>query len=150
TGNAETPGTYEVIFMAEDSAGNQTFKTVTVTIILAPPGFYLVDGSSIRLLPGANLTIDQILALLEVTEGLAEDLTTNYQMGVPGVYNLSLNCDNSLYQLTITVLGVDDPVLPPPPLVQDPISYPTIIGGVAIAVLGIVAIVYFVKRKKSA
>src|SRR5690606_8271658 len=26
TGNAETPGTYEVIFMAEDSAGNQTFK----------------------------------------------------------------------------------------------------------------------------
>src|SRR5690606_8377067 len=78
TGNAETPGTYEVIFMAEDSAGNQTFKTVTVTIISAPPGFYLVDGASIRLLPGANLTIDQILALLEVTEGLAEDLTTNY------------------------------------------------------------------------
>ena len=113
TGNAGTPGSYTVIFMAKDTANNQTFHEVTVTVISAPPGIFVLDGSTVRLLPGANLTIEQILSVLGVTEGYS-NLSTNYNAEVPGTYTLSFTIGNQPFNVGITVLGVNDPIIPTP------------------------------------
>lgn len=113
TGNATIPGTYDVVFRAEDSSGNQTFHTVTVSIVSAPPKFYLVDGSSIRLLPGANLTIEQIIQLLGFTEEYSL-LSTNYDMNTTGHYTMTLSVDGQILTFNIFVLEDGDPALPVP------------------------------------
>lgn len=118
TGNATIPGTYDVVFRAEDAAGNQTFHTVTVSIVSAPPKFYLVDGSSIRLLPGANLTIEQIIQLLGFTEEYSL-LSTNYDMNTTGHYTMTLSVDGQILTFNIFVLGDGDPALPVPVIPSD-------------------------------
>ena len=47
TGKANTVGVYEVVFRAVDAAGNQTFHTVTVTIVASPPGFFILNSNSV-------------------------------------------------------------------------------------------------------
>jgi hypothetical protein len=118
TGNATIPGTYDVVFRAEDSSGNQTFHTVTVSIVSAPPKFYLIDGSSIRLLPGANLTIEQIIQLLGFTEEYSL-LSTNYDMNTSGHYTMTLSVDGQILTFNIFVLSDGDPALPVPVIPSD-------------------------------
>lgn len=147
TGNNTQPGTYEVIFKAVDSQGNASFHTVTVTIVSQPPKFYIIDGSSIRLLPGANLTIEQILALLGVTDPI--NLTSNYNAEVPGTYQLSFTVGNEDYNLNIIVLGANQPGIPPA-LVGDnnfKIDW-KIVGWVVLGLVAVVGVAYILKKKK--
>ncbi|MBN3490172.1 hypothetical protein JV173_01465 [Acholeplasma equirhinis] len=147
TGNETTPGEYTVIFKAEDSAGNQTFHEVEVTIVSSPPGFFVVDGASVRLLPGATLTIEQILAVLEITDDY-ENVSTNYQAGVPGVYTLSLNHMGIPKTYSITVLGVNDPQLPIPVIPEEPASNDTWVYLLVTTFVVLTLAVYFVTKKK--
>lgn len=148
TGNETVPGTYTVIFKAQDSVGNQTFHTVTARIVSNPPGFYVIDGTSVRLLPGSNLTVEQILSILGVTEGYS-DLSTNYDANKPGTYALSFRHDGTLYNLSVTVLGQGEPGLPPPLVVAEPINNAVIITIVTTVLLGLTAVAYIIiKRKK--
>jgi hypothetical protein len=149
TGNNQIPGTYTVVFKATDSAGNQTFKTVTVTINSAPPGMYLIDGSTVRLLPGATLTIEQILDVLGVTEGYTE-LSTNYNPDLPGVYQLSFTYNDETFNINITVLGEGENPLPAPPIPELPNNTSSIIWitvGVILVTLSIGGIILLRKKK---
>nr|NP_955553.1 envelope protein [Plasmavirus L2] len=150
TGKANTVGVYEVVFRAVDAAGNQTFHTVTVSIVASPPGFYILNSNSVRLLPGANLTIEQILNILNASD--AENISTNYTVSVPGTYNLSFTLYGESHQVSITVLGQNDSIIPTPviPGESNPgfnITYALIIGLSAIALLATTVTILNKKRK---
>src|SRR5690554_3026551 len=144
TGNANTPGTYNVIFVAEDLSGNQTFYTVQVTVVSEPPGFYVLNKNSVRLLPGANLTLEQILMILGASE--ATDISTDYNSTTPGVYSLSYTLDDEEHLITLTVLGVDDPIIPAPVIPGEnninPIFY-------LLGVVALLSVVVIVIKKRS-
>lgn len=145
TGNATNPGVYEVIFMAVDLAGNQTFHTVTVTIVTSPPGFYILNSNSVRLLPGATLSIEQILNLLGAAE--AQNISTNYNAAVAGVYNLSYTLNDVNYSIKVTVLGDDEPGIPMPELPEEPtidLTYLYVIVGI----VGVLSLGYLYFKKK--
>jgi hypothetical protein len=144
-GNSSTPGTYEVVYMAVDAAGNQTFYTVTATIVTSPPGFYLLNSNSIRLLPGATLTIQQILDILGASG--ATNVSTNYDANTPGVYNLSFTLGDEDYEISVTVLGVNDPILPEPVIPSDSTNFNSILIVLG-AVAGLGLLVLFIKKKK--
>lgn len=116
-GNQNTPGTYQVVFRAEDLTGNHTLHTVEVTIVSSPPGFYILNSNSVRLLPGADLTIEQILTLLGVPG--ATEISTNYDASKPGTYNLSFTFGGEVHTLSITVLGQNDAPIPTPTVPDD-------------------------------
>lgn len=141
---SNTPGTYTVTYMAEDSAGNQTYHTVTVTITSQPPGFYIIDNLSVRLLPGANLTIEQILNVLNAQD--AQNISTDYKVNVPGTYNLSFTINGEAHTVSITVLGQNESPLPEPILPNENYDFNwlfTLIGGMSLIGLG-----YFIYKKR--
>lgn len=142
---SNTPGTYTVTYMAEDSAGNQTYHTVTVTITSQPPGFYIIDNLSVRLLPGANLTIEQILNVLNAQD--AQNISTDYKVNLPGTYNLSFTINGEAHTVSITVLGQNESPLPEPILPEEDYNFNwilTLLGGLSLIGLGYI---FYKKRK---
>lgn len=148
TGNSNTPGVYQVTFRAHDSSGNQSFLTVNVIIKSAPPGFFFVNGKSIRLLPGANLTLEQIMSILDLNVSNVQYLSTNYDPEVPGTYQLSFSYLDEDFEFEIIVLGVNDPIIPVPDIPNTKDSFNWIyysLGGLIL--LSLIGIIIY-RRKK--
>lgn len=141
------PGTYTVVLLAEDSSGNVMDFTILITLIDEPLGFYLVDDE-LRILPGAELTLEVVKEILEIPE--ETEVSTNYDPETNGLYNLTYEDGEETIEYKIRVLGQSDPILPIPVIPGNPspefdLSQYTlwIILGVAAVVIGFVLI----KRK---
>ncbi|MEM0173266.1 MAG: hypothetical protein QXI16_02025 [Sulfolobaceae archaeon] len=150
TGKSNTVGVYEVVFRAVDAAGNQTFHTVTVTIVASPPGFFILNSNSVRLLPGANLTIEQILNILNAQD--AQNISTNYNASVAGTYNLSFTLNGESHTISITVLGQNESIIPAPVIPGDTnngfgLTY-TILLALSVVAVGIVGYTVLKKKRK--
>src|SRR5690554_5443943 len=144
-GNQNTPGTYQVVFRAEDLTGNHTLHTVEVTIVSSPPGFYILNSNSVRLLPGADLTIEQILTLLGVSG--ATEISTNYDASKPGTYNLSFTFGGEVHTLSITVLGQNDAPIPTPTVPDDQQTNTRLIIIILVTAFAVSLIGYTLVRK---
>lgn len=150
TGKSNTVGVYEVVFRAVDAAGNQTFHTVIVTIVASPPGFFILNSNSVRLLPGANLTIEQILNILNAQD--AQNISTNYNASVAGTYNLSFTLNGESHTISITVLGQNESIIPAPVIPGDTnngfgLTY-TILLALSVVAVGIVGYTVLKKKRK--
>lgn len=144
-GNQNTPGTYQVVFRAEDLTGNHTLHTVEITIVSSPPGFYILNSTSVRLLPGADLTIEQILTLLGASG--ATEISTNYDASKPGTYNLSFTFGGEVHTLSITVLGQNDSPIPTPTVPDDQQTNTRLIIIILVTAFAVSLIGYTLVRK---
>lgn len=134
TGNGNKAGQYTVVFEVSDSKGNKAQHTVTVVVQdNIPPIWYIQDGMSVKIVPPAKLTRDQIIDLLVATGQLNLTATTNVNFVLdeytgnettPGVYLMTLSYrdtagNEGIQPLTITVLESDEESIIVDPTVKD-------------------------------
>lgn len=134
TGNGNKAGQYTVVFEVSDSKGNKAQHTVTVVVQdNIPPIWYIQDGMSVKIVPPAKLTRDQIIDLLVATGQLNLTATTNVNFVLdeytgnettPGVYLMTLSYrdtagNEGIQPLTITVLESDEESIIVEPTVKD-------------------------------
>lgn len=157
TGNETTPGTYEVIIEAQDSAGNIVQRILGIGVFSGVAGWWLPDDGPIIIPNGAELSFEQFKAVLISVGFIAPDvevtlLSSNYfgNEGTPGTYTLNLSVGGVPTQFNVLVLNQNDPWFPPmPPLVSQP-NFDWawwIVGAFAFAAVIGGAIFYFKKRK---
>lgn len=104
TGNGNKVGTYEIRLSAKDNAGNIGYWTITVKVIDDQgANWWITNGVTVNLTPGATLTRTQIVELLAKTGQVTanKDAIVTYDVdtysdniGTPGLYTLGFAVKN--------------------------------------------------------
>lgn len=172
TGNGNKVGNYTITFRVADSKGNETTHVVTVTVIdNIPPIWYIQDGVSIKIVPPATITRQQIIDILvatgqlNITSTMEINFTHDTYTGnenTPGVYMMTLaykdtSGNEGVHTLSVTVLEDEneDPitVTPKPSFFESVgewigqnVLATTIIAGLLL--IGVLYLVFKPKKKK--
>lgn len=172
TGNGHRVGNYTITFRVADSKGNATTHVVTMTVVdNIPPIWYIQDGVSIKIVPPATITRQQIVDILVATGQL--NITSTMQVNfthdnytgnemTPGVYMMTLayqdtSGNEGVHTLSVTVLEDEneDPItVTPKPSFFDSIGawiaqnvlVTTIFAGLLL--IGVLFLVFKPKKKK--
>lgn len=167
TGNGTKVGSYTITFRAIDSKGNAATRVVTVLVQdNLPPVWYIQDGVSLKLVPPATLTRQQIVDLLVATNQL--NITSTMQVNFthdtytgnesePGVYMMTLaysdaSGNEGTHTLSLTVLSDsdDDPITvnPKPGVINSITNWiqenPT--TSIIFAVVGLLGLVLIIRK----
>lgn len=104
TGNGNKVGSYEIKLSAKDNAGNIGYWTITVKVIDDQgANWWITNGVTVNLTPGATLTRTQIVELLAKTGQVAANKeavvtydvdTYTENIGTPGLYTLGFTVKN--------------------------------------------------------
>lgn len=96
----QTPGTYEMVFKATDTSGNETSQTVSIQVVDAIGPVVYFDASIIQTYSNSVMSLPDFTALLVKANELDPNsdyrVTVNYDSYTrnaknPGVYHVSLN-----------------------------------------------------------
>lgn len=130
-GNADDPGTYNVVLRIEDAAGNVTLKELTVQVDASVPVYLVVDNTKIVIDSEVLFETQDFIDLLIYIEDIPEKVyvptidqdTYTADATVPGTYDydLTLNsADGNEYIRTIDVEVADDTVVAGPGIIVIP------------------------------
>ncbi|MCU0104721.1 DUF5011 domain-containing protein [Acholeplasma vituli] len=123
TGNGHKVGSYTIIFEVADSKGNTATHTVTVNVSdKLGAVWYIQDGVSIKLVPPATLTRQQMIDLLIATGQINITSQTSFNFvhdeytgneETPGVYAMSLMLrdtagNEDVHSFALVVLEADE------------------------------------------
>lgn len=168
TGNGNKVGTYEIRLSAKDNAGNIGYWTITVKVIDDQgANWWITNGVTVNLTPGATLTRTQIVELLAKTGQVAanKDAIVTYDVdtysdniGTPGLYTLGFTVKNmngvsNSYTYGINVMdesNTDDENLDieeDKTILEQAIKWITV-GGIIIAITYGGYVVFFKNKKK--
>lgn len=123
TGNGHKVGSYTIVFEVADSKGNKSTHTVTVNVSdKLGAVWYIQDGVSIKLVPPATLTRQQMIDLLIATGQINITSQTSFNFvydeytgneKTPGVYAMSLMLrdtagNENVHSFALVVLEADE------------------------------------------
>lgn len=125
TGRGNLVGSYDIQFSVTDAAGNIAYHTVTINVVDdIPPVFYVKDGYFISVSSAVDLTISDVIDILEITGQITVDGTGGITVttlldeytgneNTAGIYAMSFNVtavngEESVYSVAIEVLNDED------------------------------------------
>lgn len=126
TGDNNVSGSYTIVLSVEDSAGNRTEVTISLTVTGAIPTLSGIDANPVYYIgSGSYSPLDGVTATDAVDGDLTSSITVlgEYDLTAPGTYTFRVRVENSLggRATETVVLQVVDPGIPTE-LTTDPIT----------------------------